>query len=108
MVTRAKCPLIISTSGEEGQPDFWESLRQSSGITKSVIIVLATFVNIKMVAAVMSLPSLIKVKLGNNLQNAQFAFPRPCPGGQLSRGGGDRKLAHLDDQQQQHLLLLLP
>ena len=41
-----KYPLILTTLGEEGQPDFWESLRQSSGITKSVIVVLATFVNI--------------------------------------------------------------
>ena len=53
-VTRAKYPLIMTTLGEEGQPDFWESLRQSSGITKSVIIVLATFVNMIIVNTVIA------------------------------------------------------
>ena len=53
-VTRAKYPLIMTTLGEEGQPDFRESLWQSSGITKSVIIVLATFGNIIMIDTVIA------------------------------------------------------
>ena len=46
--------LTILLLGEKGQPDFWESLWQSSGITKSVIIVLATFGNIIMIDTVIA------------------------------------------------------